>query len=158
MRVTDTYPMLPNVCYHCRCANFPGVDLMRDDDDNPNRLERIYLCHKCLLHATRQVVGRLGLDIVGVDLLRQLAEDRDRAIAAKEAAEGERDVARAAVDNLVAMYGQPKPTSQIIDDDGGYFHEAMPAVPVDPDEVPPGFTLPTKPKRGRPKGALVGEA
>lgn len=93
MRVTDSYPLLPNVCYYCRCANFPGVDLQRDDEDNPNRIERIYLCHKCLIHTARQIAPRVGLSILAdleVDAMRAemaaLAAERDEAVSTAELA------------------------------------------------------------------------
>lgn len=151
MRVTDSYPLLPNVCYYCRTATFPGVDLQRDDDDNPNRMERIYLCHKCLIHTARQIAPRVGLRIVtdtevaAMDaLIAALTEERDGAVAEAQRAVDARDAL------LASLTTRPAPafTSQIIEQDGGYITDGLPATIIPASPLPPR-------KPGRPKKEIT---
>lgn len=136
MRITDSYPLLPNVCYYCRTATFPGVDLQRDDDDNPNRMERIYLCHKCLIHTARQISPRVGLSIIADAELHAIRAD---ALAVREERDTALQVAEKAIAARDAILESWKDSLNI-----------APATPTVADIETEPETVPDQPERRRP--------
>ena len=99
MNVTDAYLLAPHCCFYCHGDELPALDLERDDEDNPNKVEHVYLCPVCLESAARIVLPRRGIRVDAWSVLdtahshiaaqqlqiAELAEQRDLALAARDA-------------------------------------------------------------------------
>lgn len=100
MIVLDSYPMQPSCCYYCHNTKTPCVDLMRDDDDNPNRIEHIYLCWECLRTAAMTVGPQVPNPHDAFEVIRRPVVTEMRTRLVELAAEV--DVARSARDRAIA--------------------------------------------------------
>jgi hypothetical protein len=106
MMVVDEFRMPPNVCFYCRSVSFPGLDLERDDEDNPNKIEHVYLCRDCLMHAARIVLPRCGLAVVADAAMVSLEGELKALRVELDQARAEVAMALRARDALVESYGR----------------------------------------------------
>lgn len=113
MIVLSSYPMMPRACAYCNGTDTPCIDTMRDDDgDGPTgRVAHVYLCWKCLLHAARTVLPKVGYSVATSGELVALNLHINELVERVADANAERDRALAARDALVASYG-PLPDPQ----------------------------------------------
>lgn len=104
--VVNEYRMPPNSCFYCRGTATPGLDLMRDDEDNPNRIEHVYLCRDCLIHAARIVLPEAGLTVVADSAMTTLEGEMAALRAELDQALEDIGLATRARDALVESYGR----------------------------------------------------
>lgn len=102
MIVVDRAVLPPYHCIGCMTSVGPFVDLLRDDEDNPNRVDRVYLCGKCSLHLARQIAPRLGYDIVANATLQEYRDEINRLADDVAEAQTNAGLAFAARDALIA--------------------------------------------------------
>ena len=107
MNVIEQYVLPPGCCYYCLGQELPALDLQRDDEDNPNKIEHIYLCPTCLAHAARIVLPAKGFQLVATADVAANAELVSALRMEADLLAAERDKALAARDALVASYGPP---------------------------------------------------
>lgn len=91
MRVTQTYPMPPYQCARCLTGRTPGIDLLVDDDENPNDNRAIYLCWACVKEAAEKLGDGCGWKLLTVtdiaEIQAQMEQHLDQSIEATAAAQ-----------------------------------------------------------------------
>jgi len=153
MRMLDSFPLPPGQCFRCRMNHPPCVDLERDDEENPHRIQRIYLCVDCAIEAVTMMGSARGMTVIASQTVSDLsaavneltidnqiqaaALDRFTAAAAAMAAFLPSEFLTLAADTaaVAANTAAGDPDDDDPEDDDAYFGPTPTGFPDDPADV-----------------------